>query len=399
MKKIIILYLIAAFAVTKTAGQSVSESKDNTNSILLNGSAITLKITDPSLKLDFQRKNLFKNDRNNGYIFGISAEGRNDNGIANIFDGGNLVPSGKLAGLLGLNFSNNVVESSQQIRAELKFKEKHIRDRIKDLILLKEQMEKDGKDVTSIKTTINDITDKELIPVLNEEVKEASIATEKSFSKVSVFLFGGISAKSFKHFIGYDTTNVLKSFKNENFRGGFVSFGINYQYRNLQFGVLAGYKVDDNQSLLSEKVYNYEKVTTTGNQTITEKKEIKAFAGDYSKASYVSLNIDFIANLSLDHVTIEQPRNYMLLNPYLHSKIGSSNKDLIPNTTDIGIGLYVFNSKSKILGGFYIELPDISNNIEKNKTITDQNIRPALQKLSFGIVTRFNLQSFMKFQE
>ena len=89
----------------------------------------------------------------------------------------------------------------------------------------------------------------------------------------------------------------------------------------------------------------------------------------------------------------------MLLNPYLHSKIGSSNKDLIPNTTDIGIGLYVFNSKSKILGGFYIELPDISNNIEKNKTITDQNIRPALQKLSFGIVTRFNLQSFMKFQE
>lgn len=398
MKKLI-FYLLQALIVTQVAGQSVSESKDNTNSILLNGSAITLKITDPSLKLDFQRKSLFKNDRNNGYIFGVSAEGKNDNGIASVFDGGNLVPSGKLAGVIGLSFSNNVVESSQQIREELRVKEKSIRDRLKELTLLKDQLEKDGKDASAIKTTINDITKNELMPVLNAGVAAAAIASEKSFSKISFFLYGGISAKSFKHFLGYDTSNVLKSFKNENFRGGFASIGINYQYRNLLFGALAGYKADDNQSLLSEKVYNYEKVTTTGNQTITEKKEIKAFEGDYSKSSYISLNIDFIANLSLDHVTIEQPRNYMLLNPYLHSKFGSSNKDIIPNTTDIGIGLYAFNSKSKILGGFYIELPDVSNKIEKNKAVTDQNIRPALQKLSFGIVTRFNLQSFMKFQE
>ena len=399
MKKIV-FYLFVAFIATKTAGQSVSESKDNTNSILLNGSAITLKITDPSLKLDFQRKKLFKKDRNNGYIIGMSAEGKNDNGIASVFDGGNLVPSGKLAGLIGLSFSNNVVESSQQIRAELKFKEKNIRDRIKELSILKEQMLKEGKDISSVQATITDVTNNELMPVLNAEVKEAGIASEKSFYKFSFFLCGGISAKSFKHFLGYDTTNILKSFKNENFRGGFVNFGINYQYRNLQFGALAGYKSDDNLSLLSEKTYNYEKITTTGNQSITEKKEIKAFGGDYFTGSYVSLNLDFIANLSLDHVkTVEQPRNYMLINPYLHSKLGSSNKDIIPNATDIGIGLYVFNSKSKILGGFYLELPDVSNKIEKSKVVTDQNIRPAFQKLSFGIVTRLNLQSFTKFQE
>lgn len=399
MKKAIYIVLAVCCSVHVSA-QSLTESKEGSNSILMNGSAITLKITEPALKLDFQKNKLFKNDRNNGYLFGVSAEGKNGSGIANIFNEGNLVPSGRITGLAGLTFSNNVVAVPQQLREELKVKEQRLNKRWDELKQIREGLPKDSKEAAEISQKMDTLVKRELLPLLEEGRKADQAYSKVGFYKVSLFGYGGISAKSFRRFTGFESSNLLKSFKNENFRGSFYGLGVNHQYRNWLFGIAMERRHDDNQAYLSEQVYNWERTTTAGNQTINESKEIKAYAGAYATVSYFSFNADIVANISLDHIkSVDQPRNYMLINPYVHAKTGSSDKDLLPNTTDAGLGIYVFNDKSKLLGGIFVELPDVGDKIEKSKAVTDRNIRPALQKLSFGIVTRFNLQSFIRFQD
>lgn len=401
MKNFIFICGILLYASVSKA-QSVTESKDGKNSILLNGSAITLNITEPTLRLDFQKKSALKKNgvesRNNSYLLGLSAEGKNQSGVANIFSEGNLVPSGRLTGLAGLVFTNNVISDYQQKLDEVKNRMKSERARQALLIEEKKELKKEMQDTTTIQKLIDRSTT--TLTALNNEKREiAGAYAGENYHKLIGFFYGGISAKSFKRFVGYDSDNLLKSFKTQNFRGNFLGLGLNYQYRNWMFGATAERRKDDNQALLSQEVYDWQRITTTGNQTIVESKEIKAYSGAYATVSYFLFNADVVANISLDPIkSVEKPRNYMLINPYLHAKIGSSDKDLLPNTTDAGLGLYIFNDKSKLLGGVFLELPDINDKIEKSKIATDRNIRPALQKLSFGIVTRFNLQSFMKFQ-
>lgn len=395
--KNLLYFVIAGMFALPAYSQSITESKDGTNSILLNGTAITLKITDPTLRLDLQREKLFKNSRNNGYLFGISAEGSNQSGIAGVFNEGELVPGGKITGLAGFTFSNNIIKKPQQRREEIRAKELSIRKRIEELTSIKQGISSDG--ANAIDAEIKAIVENELMPVLKAGQEQADTISKISYYKISLFGFGGVAAKTFRHFIQYDQTNLLASFRNENFRGGNIGLGVNAQYRNWQFGATLAHISDDNQAYLLPRTYTWEKTTTVGTQTLKETRTITAYAGEYAKVKYLSFNTDVVANISLDHVkTAEQPRNYMLINPYAHFTLNSDNKDLLPNTTNVGLGLYVFNSKSKLLGGLYVELPDVDDKIEKSKVAADRSIRPALQKLSFGIVTRFNFQSFIRFQ-
>lgn len=399
MKRWRYLFVVCCLA-HQAAAQSVTESKGSTNSILLNGSAITVKITDPSIRLDWQKSDLFKNNRNNGYIAGLSARGENESGVSGVFKSGDMVPAGRITAVAGLTFSNNVNQSAEKERENARNKEKEIRDELSKLILIKDELKKADQDTTAIKAMITGITERELKPLLQQEVKAAGKTTAIAFHKTTAFVFGGINAKSFKRFTGYDANNLLNSFTDQDFRGGFAGAGVNYQYRNLQFGATAAYARADNQSLLTEGDYLYQQTTTVNNQVVVESQEIKAFGGPYSTAGYCLLNADFIGNFALDAISnAEQPRNYMLINPYFHAKIGSSNKRLLPNTTDIGMGLYVFNNKSMLLGGIFVELPDVGNNIQKSVFGTAGSTKPALQRLSFGIVTRLNLHSFMKLSD
>jgi hypothetical protein len=392
------LFLLCFFTIIEASAQSAGESKDNTNSILLNGSAITVKITDPAINVDFQRNNLFKKSRNNGYIVGVSAAGKNNNGLSSIFSDGNLVPAGRLTGVAGLTFSNNINTAYSIIRGSYREREEQLRNRLDELNGIRDKLRSEGKPLTDVDKAITDLT-KELTDLLQEMSKVASDHSTLSFWKLTVFGTGGINAKSFKRFLKYDSTNLIGSFKNENFKGGFWTLGANFQYRNWVFGATIGSTKDDNQSQLSEQTYNWEKTTALGNQSIKEAKEIKAYGGSYGKVAYTSINADVILNIALEKVSnVEQPRDFMLVNPYVHAKTGSTNSDLLPNTTDVGLGLYLFNTKSKLMGGIYVELPDVGNKIENAKAVVDRNIRPALQKLSVGIVTRLNLQSFFQFQ-
>lgn len=393
MKKVSFIALALLITYCSIA-QSLTESKEGVNSVLINGSAITFKITDPSLRFDFQKNK--PSNRNDGFIYGVSAEGRNQSGIANIFSEGDLVPSARITGVGGFYFSNNVVFELQTQKEDLTKEIDNIQQLKRAAEEEKEKITRTGGDITEINKRMASLDDDRLTK--GKKLKELSETkyTAQNFWKWSVFLLGGSDAKSFKRFLGYDPNNLQASFKNENFRGGFYGLGINYQTGKWIFGGTIGEVSADNQSLLAEQTFKYEKTTAVGTEVIKESKEIKAYAGAYDKVSYTSLNFDIVANVALDQVKDpKDPRSYIWINPYLRSKLSSSKVDLLPNTTNVGLGLYLFNTKSRLMAGIFVELPDVNNNIEKSKVVSDRNIRPALQKLSFGIVTRFNLETFI----
>ena len=83
----------------------------------------------------------------------------------------------------------------------------------------------------------------------------------------------------------------------------------------------------------------------------------------------------------------------ILASLYLRSSLFSRDTAYLKNYTNIGTGLYFINKKGKFLGGLYVELPDINNNVEKAKPQDEINIRPPFKKLTFGIVIKFNISS------
>ena len=98
--------------------------------------------------------------------------------------------------------------------------------------------------------------------------------------------------------------------------------------------------------------------------------------------------------------TDDKPVSYTHLDvykrqPYLQSNLFSRNKLILPNTTNIGCGFYFFKNTGKFLGGFYTELADVKNSFEKMKPEEEQNLRTPLKRLSFGIVAKMTIGSFL----
>ena len=104
------------------------------------------------------------------------------------------------------------------------------------------------------------------------------------------------------------------------------------------------------------------------------------------------LNVDLIIDFKLKGDT-----SRILVNPYLRASLFSRDTAYIKNYTNLGLGLYFLGRKRKFIGGLYVELPDINNNAEKAKPEDEIHIQPPFKKLSFGIVTKFNISSFFNF--
>jgi hypothetical protein len=213
----------------------------------------------------------------------------------------------------------------------------------------------------------------------------------KKYWQFLVYGFGGIQASEFKRFVGLDSIDLANSFSDEYFRGGKGGLGINFQTRNIMFGLTYSYLETNNFSLLSKKEYSWRTSITQNGQTLTEDKKITAYSGTYEKVGINELNFDLIINLKLD----KDAKNHILINPYSRSQLFSRKTDILPNSTNIGCGFYFFQQTGKFIGGFYTELTDINQNYEKAKPITEQNLRQPLNRLTFGIVGKFSFSSLL----
>ena len=185
--------------------------------------------------------------------------------------------------------------------------------------------------------------------------------------------------------------NLIENFEDIVGRGWQLGYGINYQWRNLCFGFSWSRNKSNNFSKLTKKEYVIRTTRNAGNSNLIEEAELAGYSGEYSKIYLNNLDIDVVVRLKLD----KEYKNYVLLNPYMRASVRSSNTTLLQNTLNLGLGIYFLPNNSKLLGGIYFELPDVNNNSEKAKDRDDQNLRPPLRRLSFGVLTKINLSTIM----
>jgi hypothetical protein len=433
------LYTIMALLLTGTCFGQLTQDADGESSLLFKSTHIALDIT--KTELGFGWNNLPKANAQDCYpIWGLGVNARNAEGIGDLFSTGTLVPSSKGYGFLGVSFSNGVIANSdlqldkvtQRMSqcsqeyldhfyltmpaivfaytdstdsSKTKELQKELLSALKDKISIRDFKTKlaakdgDSPEVKSAKEQIlkkvnsQEKKHKDELAKLNEEF--AGIAkgiSETPFSQLMIFGFGGIRAMEFKTFSGFDTVSLRNSFQDQYFRGGFAGIGVNYTRGRFTLGVTYRYVQTNNFSALTKKTYAYKSVVNYGSQTLTEEKQITAYAGDYAKVTVNELQADFAMTFKLD----DSATTAALINPYLRGQLFSRNDSLLPNTVDVGCGFYFFKTEGKFLGGFYVELSDVQNNLEKAKPIKDQNLREPQQRITFGVVTKFSFVSLIK---
>jgi hypothetical protein len=433
MKYILITFFILLLPCILTA--QLTQDADGESSLLFRANHISLDITKTDVGMGIN--NIQRSIARTWYpILGGGINAKNESGIGNLFSTGTLVPSSSAHVFFGFSYSNGyspnaetqITRIGEQIdQVEIDFERAFYREMpwvvrnntdTSHTLALRESLLKELSDTASlqkIKAILspkdNDTpqikTSKEAILKevnLREELHAKNIkvlyAKQEELSKAQagttyfqcmVFGLGGVNAMEFKTFSGFDTLNLKNSFQDQYFRGGFAGLGLNVQYGRVIFGVSYRYSQTNNFSALTKKTYTLQTKVNYGNQTLTEEKQITAYAGTYGKVIVNELKADFAINFKLD----DSATNVLLWNPYVRGNLFSRDTSLLQNTIDLGTGFYFFRTEGKFLGGFYIEFPDVQNNMEKAKPVKDQNLRDPLQRLTFGIVTKFSFVSLL----
>ncbi len=450
MSKKIISLAILLIIVGKIDSQGLTQNAEGSSSILFRGNSIGFDVT--KTEISFGMNNLNRNPTtkdesgNNYLIKGLNIKVGSEEGVGNLFSKGDLVPAGYARGFLGYSWSNMV---SNQVYSNLDKYQKEILEY--DLSFddsfrsnLKTDIENEAKTINSSSAKTLFETDlkaalanpntksifafinflkaynksndpefllalsviirksKEVLKVYEEKSKtlreKVIVEQEKweknSYWKVSLFTYGGIDAMSFKRFDSFATGNLSGSFSDVDDRGGHLGLGINYQRGSVKIGLTYDYYSTNNFKVLTKGEYTLRQSVTSGLQSLIKEKKITAYSGKFGQVEINRLNFDVIAAFRLD----KEVNNHLLVNPYIRGNFFSRDTSLLLNTFNIGTGFYLFKKSGKFLGGIYIELPDVNNEIEKKKKPEDQNIRPDLKRLTFGLVGRISLGSFLSKQ-
>lgn len=442
MKKIIATLSIAiSFYSNAYAQVGINSSAEaGQSAILFSGTNIDLNITDASL--GFGINNLQKQSgKDNAFIIGGAVSGKNAEGLSGLFSSGYFVPESKAEGFIGYSFSNAQQQLDKQKKAEgelvnkqdeyekkfdssyrilfktvvqeeaLTIEDENERDVFINKILKgfdkadssrDDFLRKGNMGAEDDQMKIVNAIRKRILPEWDIYMKHNERYTAKisriytqfdslaKYWKGSIFLIGGINGSEFKRFAGLDSIKLANSFTDQSFRGGYIGLGVNGQWRNFFIGATYSYRVTNNFDLLTKKSYTLGTSDTLGNQELLQEKAITAYAGTYIETVVNEYAVDLAANFKLDD------DYHLIVNPYMRGIAFSRNKQVLPDKMTLGTGFYFFDKTAKFVGGLYIELVDVNNNYEALKSLEEQNLRRGINRLGFGITTKFALNTLLR---
>ena len=443
MKRYIIVLIVMTFWCDLTAQDTKTGSDES--SIILNNSNLGFDFGKTALSFKLNNLSLRKN-KAHGILWGVSGEGKNSEGITSIFSSSEIVPSSKLGLFLGYSISNtddlsksylslSKSEKDRVLEFQKKFKlsiDKSIKDSINALqtpdnatykILITEydkvknaksniytglkkafdKLSKDNsktqkaRDIAAffVKTYFTDNPDWKLynksMDIIIKSRNQYTETLSSGYRRTSLYMHYGNAATKFNTFKGWDSLKLSDSFEKNTFRGNNGGFGINHNLGSKWiFGFRYTYEETNNLSTLSTTEY---KLTTTNTAVnTTGSTEIKKTAyPDAFKTVYLN-NYDFDVIRFIPY----GDNHILLLDIYLRVN-ESLNENRLVSTTDLGISGSFFNGKKgSFIGGVYLQVPDINQNVERKKVEVDQDLKPIYERLSFGIFTKF---SFTKLRE
>jgi hypothetical protein len=428
--------IIFILSVINIYGQDV-KTGEGQSSILLETTNVGFDIGETSLSFttnNFPQSKL----RSNGSIWGLFAKGINDEGLAGIFSTSQIVPSSEISAIYGYSLSN-----SREISDSYAYSQKALSDNIELLTaLLPDSLERKVIDMVSkieneeaqkyIRDAVNsalqsdflkyDKLEKSLKKIAENDFLKKTISTEaksiyqfvkenKTWSdikkmsakisnnidkvdtnpywKFSIYGHFGLNSTKFNVFKGWDSLNIENSFEKNTFRGSNGGFGINLNLKSKWlFGFRYTYEETNNLSMLSTNDYkvttNYISGSSTGSSQISK----TAYPDEYTVAYLNKYDFDIIRFFPLQETSI------ILSDLYLRIR-ESTNQSKMVSQKDLGLSASFFKEKGKFIGGIYLELPDLEQNIEKQKPVAEQEMDVWYKRLSFGVYAKFSFSSII----
>ncbi|PKK37415.1 hypothetical protein BWI96_05975 [Siphonobacter sp. SORGH_AS_0500] len=430
----------------------MTQSAEGKSSVLIDGSALNIDITQSELGFGWNNLNPLVASKNSAYFFGGDIRVKNAKGVGTLLSKGNFTPEGRLNGYLGHYWSNanqtidkNCIPSN--LIPSLEDKKLQLISLYHDsLIVILHSFSKLIPDTNTRKKEVEKVLAKfdstitrkgypllwfhtnttiginEDEPEIKNDIKkfrsQLKAALTRVYSNIVDHLFQNLrreifirqkqslnsnywrllffgfasgNALGFTRFISLDTTDLSNSFKNVNYWGWQAGLGLNGEWRRWRLGFTYARAVKSNFQSLSSITYTLRSTNNVKNTSLSTEEEITAYAGDYGSTVQNECIIDVVYNLPLD----KKRTSHLLLNPYLRANWQSRNTSLLVNTSNVGLGMYFFKNDGNFLGGFYVELPDINNNMEKQKDLSAQNLRPAFNRLTIGITGKLGLNSIL----
>ena len=441
MKQIILLtLLIGCFSITNA---QIVKTKEGNNTILFDNSNIGIDIGESELSFS---SNNFLNSKlsSSGFIWGVDFTGKNKEGLSSLIKSSDLTPSSSLNGTFGFHISNSnkmgdkILKQRQELAKELNqitetydstYKSVILNEvkTDKQLVLNQKQSTKILDEIeTKIKSDVNVCVG--LYDLLFKKIKKSTdpielkysykymelikktdyykklkqyykkdkdlnsseklILSNKAYKKHIFYLHGGLNNEKFNTFSAWDTTDLSKSFNEVKFNGSTIGVGYNLRLGgNWALGIKYSYLETNNSSLLTLNEYEYESVVNSGNSSFKSKDKKSAYSGNYGKVYLNKVEIDVLKYLPINDSSL------VILDFYLRIK-ESNNDKLYPSQTDLGLASSFFKRGGKFLGGIYLELPDVDQNIERNKV--EPEYENWYNRLSFGIYAKFSFNSLSK---
>ncbi len=167
--------------------------------------------------------------------------------------------------------------------------------------------------------------------------------------------------------------------------GGYIGLGCNFETKNIVYGMRYTREFENNFEILSKRTFTSEKVELINGVENKSKNEITAYEGSFHTLHFNRLVLDMMVFCDLGE------KYKLAINPFFrHSE--SSESDLSPNLSDVGVGTYFFDKKtSKFMAGVYLVAPDLSNNEAEFK---DEEKKSIFNRLNFGVSATYVFNDF-----
>ncbi|MBX2899826.1 MAG: hypothetical protein KF775_09245 [Cyclobacteriaceae bacterium] len=376
MKKL--LFIISMLSTMHAGAQTLNQDAEGKSTLLYYGGAMGFDLS--KTRLAFTYSNLTDGGKKCNLLWGVNAYGTNNSSVANIFSGGEIQPESGLSGIVG--YQKRFDEIPAEI-AEAKSK--------KDLLTIEREALWDEESKEPGGSTRYAAIQERLAEIesewsrLNDIIERKQSGLKRKLFTIYAKLGG--SSKAFKLAKPNPSTGFTTIFEDEKFKGENYGIGANLEMGRWLFGIQWSHEYVNNLSELTSKTYTITTTETAGNQTLVTKKDISAYtSSSYKKFAQDNINFDAIIFSRL------QESNFVAWNFYVRNKI-SADKSVVPTYTNLGLGGYFFNRQNKFLGGIYVELPDVSQSLEKTKP--EPEIRKIEDRLVFGVVARFNFSSII----
>jgi hypothetical protein len=425
------IYILAfgLFTFGYLDGQVLNQDAEGNSSIVYSGGTLGFDVGKTELSLTYN--NLYSpliKFKKTKLLWGIGAKGKTENGIAELFNGGNFLPSVEANGVLGLAWNltskgknGTIVWYQYEIKRDQLYEEidKTIEDYtlyisvkaalldssiLKDSVLLLQGNSNDlitfidkkiSKSTTSKKDkeALDDIKSRTTWYVKTTDAQDVKLNklfeadtdsfNGKRFVRHLLYFSPSITGTGFDYFKDSSGTFLNYFGKKTSINWSF-NIGYNHQNGRVLFGAAVGLESLSNLSELKTKDYSIsssQKDSTTNEILSTTTKKTAYTLNDYYTYMRINVLIDFAYFMPVE----DGNSGSIIWNGYGRLFVPITETIKAQPSMNFGVGAYWLDKTGKFTGGIYCQVNDIWNS--RNQVTTPD---PWYEKLSFGLITRFN---------